>query len=82
MKIEWTDQDEKLFQNLVERRRKAAAEILEEVNVSQEAINIYAETVVEGYDAQDAWENFLAWTAPAEVQTEMQELKEFMGDEG
>jgi hypothetical protein len=80
MKTEWTDLDEKLFASLLERRRAAAAEALEEVNASQEAINTYAEMIVEDYDAQDAWENFLAWTAPAEVQTEMQELKEFMGD--
>jgi hypothetical protein len=82
MKTEWTDQDEKAFQELLIRRRAAAAAVLAEVNPSQHAIDTYAEATAEDYAAQEAWDDYLAWVDPADLRAEMQELKEFMGEEG
>jgi hypothetical protein len=71
----WTEGDEKVFQDLLARRRQVAKETLANLKPNEEEVETLALAMCEDYDSQDAWDNFLNWADPDEVRDTFEHLR-------
>jgi hypothetical protein len=72
----WTKADEKRFQALLKQRRRAAEAELNKVRPRPEAIEGFADNLIEDYHTIDAWKQFMAWEHPDVVRETAEDLKE------
>jgi hypothetical protein len=71
----WTEGDEKVFQELLERRRAASAKTFEELRPTDEEIHMISDGLSEHYDSSLPLENFLNWADPDEVRETVGSLR-------
>lgn len=71
----WTEGDEKVFQDLLKRRRVAAKEALAALKPNEEEVDAIAFDLSDDYDSQFAWDNFLDWADPDEIRDTFEELR-------
>jgi hypothetical protein len=64
----WTEDQEATFQKLLQRRREVAAMVAETFN--EDYIEHFAESMVEDYTPQDAWQDYIDSTSPQQLQDE------------
>jgi hypothetical protein len=75
----WTKADERAFKRLLKQRRAAAERELNKINPKPSLIDDFADTLLQDYEATDAWENFMGWEHPDYVKEVAEELKNFEG---
>jgi hypothetical protein len=71
----WTEGDEKVFQELLNRRAKATAAVIDELRLTEAEIDGWACSLAEDYDPQIAWENYLAHAGPEEIRDDVESLR-------